>query len=259
MIAVAYAVAYAVTLAGISHAQAPGSEPSPTEVPLVTANATRPPSAADAPPTAPLSWAGIELSQAEFAPTGEVQLPGPATVWQTVALPDSWRQMKRDRSRLGWYRLRFDLANAPEAPQAIYISRITNNIALYVNGVLLGVSGDLAAREMSWNVAQLFVVPPQMLNVGRNEILIRLHPDQMARAGLARVHIGEEADVRTPYNRRIMFQSTAPKIHCRSPRPDGIAVDCTMGEQAAGNGIWIFCTTLPRHHRAPLAHFFTRH
>ncbi len=212
MIAVAYAVAYAVTLAGISHAQAPGSEPSPTEVPLVTVNATRPPSAADAPPTAPLSWAGIELSQAEFAPTGEVQLPGPATVWQTVALPDSWRQMKRDRSRLGWYRLRFDLANAPEAPQAIYISRITNNIALYVNGVLLGVSGDLAAREMSWNVAQLFVVPPQMLNVGRNEILIRLHPDQMARAGLARVHIGEEADVRTLYNRRIMFQSTAPKF-----------------------------------------------
>ena len=155
---------------------------------------------------------GIELAQAEFALTGEIRPPGADTAWQNVTLPDSWRKLPRDRSRLGWYRLRFELASAPENPQAIYIPRITNNIALYINGVLLGVSGNLKSREMSWNLAQLFVVPPRMLNAGRNEILIRLHPDGMARAGLARVHIGEEAEVRALYDRRLLFQSTAPKF-----------------------------------------------
>lgn len=118
----------------------------------------------------------------------------------------------RDRGRLGWYRLYFDLASAPATQQAIYIPRITNNIALHVNGVLLGVSGNLEKRELSWNLAQMFVVPPRMLKAGRNEILIRLHPDRMSRAGLSRVHIGEELQMRELFERRILFQSTAPKF-----------------------------------------------
>ena len=154
----------------------------------------------------------LELDQAEFALTGEMQPPAADAVWQNVTLPDSWRKVPRDLYKLGWYRLHFELASAPENPQAIYIPRITNNIALHVNGVLLGVSGNLASREMSWNLAQLFVVPPRMLNAGRNEILIRLHPDGMARAGLSRVHIGEEAVMRALYDQRILFQSTAPKF-----------------------------------------------
>ena len=138
--------------------------------------------------------------------------PGKDTVWENVALPDSWGKMMRDRSRLGWYRLYFDLASAPATQQAIYIPRITNNIALHVNGVLLGVSGNLEKRELSWNLAQMFVVPPRMLKAGRNEILIRLHPDRMSRAGLSRVHIGEELQMRELFERRILFQSTAPKF-----------------------------------------------
>ena len=155
---------------------------------------------------------GIELSEAQFASTGEPRKPGADTVWEAVALPDSWRKMSRDRSRLGWYRLHFDLASAPETPQAIYIPRITNNIALHVNDILLGVSGNLQTRELSWNLAQLFVVPPRMLKAGRNEILIRLHPDGMLRAGLSRIHIGDETQMRELFDSRIVLQSTAPKF-----------------------------------------------
>ena len=154
----------------------------------------------------------MELAEAQFVSTGEMGQPGKNTVWENVALPDSWRKMKRDRSRLGWYRLYFDLASVPVTPQAIYIPRITNNIALHVNGVLLGVSGSLDERELSWNLAQMFLVPPRMLKAGRNEILIRLHPDRMSRAGLSRVHIGEELQIRQLFEHRIFFQSTAPKF-----------------------------------------------
>ena len=154
----------------------------------------------------------IELTQADFALTGETRMPDRNTKWETVALPDSWRKQSRVSNRLGWYRLHFELALVPEVPQAIYIPRITNNIALYVNDVLLGVSGNLERRELSWNIAQLIVVPPDMLRAGRNEILIRLHPDGLARAGLSRVHIGDEPRVRGLYDNRYFYQTTAPKF-----------------------------------------------
>ena len=154
----------------------------------------------------------IELTEAEFVQTGETLPPGPAAVWQVVKLADSFRKIPRARNQLGWYRLNFDLTVAPERPQAIYIPRITNNIALHMNGVLLGFSGNLERREMSWNTAQLFVVPPRMLKAGRNEMLIRLHPDGMRRAGLSRVYIGEDAELRQRFEHRLMLQSTAPKF-----------------------------------------------
>ena len=127
-------------------------------------------------------------------------------------MPDSWRKQSRVRDRPGWYRLHFELAQVPVTPQAIYIPRITNNIALYVNDVLLGVSGNMEKRELSWNVAQLFVVPPGMLKTGRNEILIRLHPDGLVRAGLSRIYVGDEMHTRHLYDNRFFYQSTAPKF-----------------------------------------------
>ena len=154
----------------------------------------------------------VELTEAEFALTGEISRPDINTKWQPVALPDSWRKRSRVPNQPGWYRLQFELAQAPETPQAVYIPRITNNIAIYVNNVFLGVSGNLERRELSWNVAQLFMVPPGMLGAGRNEILIRLHPDGLARAGLSRVHLGDEVRIRELYNNRFFYQSDAPKF-----------------------------------------------
>jgi hypothetical protein len=52
---------------------------------------------------------------------------------------------------------------------------------VHVNHVLIGVSGQIEARELSWNTAQLFFVPPTLLRTGTNEIELRLHPDRMAR------------------------------------------------------------------------------
>ena len=199
-----------------SHGQAPATGQSTTPASSASAStsgsATARVTQTESASTNPVSIGHLDLAEAEFAHTGELQQPAADTLWQKVSLPDSWRKMSRDRSRIGWYRLHFDLARAPEAPQAVYITRVTNNIALHVNGVLLGVSGDIDKREMSWNVAQLFVVPPQLLKVGHNEILVRLHPDRMGRPGLARLHIGTETEMRELFDQRILLQSTAPKF-----------------------------------------------
>ncbi len=157
-------------------------------------------------------YATLEITQAEFVQTGEKHHPGPDTVWQKIELPDSWRQQKRELDKIGWYRIRLPLVQAPRSPQVLYIPRITNNVAVHVNGVLLGVSGRLDTAELSWNLAQFFIIPPQLLKDGENEILIRLHPDGLLRAGLSRVYIGPEQELREPYQKRYFLQTTAPKF-----------------------------------------------
>lgn len=163
-------------------------------------------------PTAELVPQAIEFEEAEFVQSGDRHHPGADAAWQRVPLPDSWRKQQRDRRKLGWYRIRFNLPTAPRSPQAIYIPRITNNIAIHMNGVLLGVSGRLDTKELSWNTAQMFFVPPSLLKDGNNEILLRLHPDGMARAGLSHVHFGDEPVMRERYERRMLVQSIAPKF-----------------------------------------------
>ncbi len=169
----------------------------------------------ETPAETPSETAAIEISEAQFIQTGELTPPAADAIWTPVTLPDSWRTQQRDRRKIGWYRLRFalpDPANAARSPQAIYIPRITNNVAVHVNGVLMGVSGRIDAHELSWNTAQLFVVPPSMLRNGVNEILFRLHPDGMVRAGLSRVYVGDEADLREKFEQRFFIQSIAPKF-----------------------------------------------
>jgi len=171
--------------------------------------------AAEDPPAVPEKAAALPVVQfttADFAQTGERHHPGPDVQWQQVQLPDSWRKQSRDRDRIGWYRLRFVLPKAPRSPRAIYIPRVTNNVAVHMNGVLLGVSGRIDARELSWNTAQLFFVPPSLLRDGDNEILLRLHPDGMARAGVSQVQFGDQPQLRERFDQRLFIQSSAPKF-----------------------------------------------
>ncbi len=161
---------------------------------------------------APAAAVPAEFTRAEFVHSGELALPAATAGWEPVQLPDSWRKQNRARNKIGWYRVRFTLAALPASPQAIYIPRITNNVAVHVNGVLIGVSGQIEARELSWNTAQLFFVPPALLRTGPNELALRLHPDRMARAGISTLHFGDEPVMRQRFERRLFIQSTAPKF-----------------------------------------------
>ncbi len=158
----------------------------------------------------------IEFSRAEFVhiPSHELAASPPAsTVWQDVELPDSWRRAQRPRTNHGWYRLYFDADTAHTAPRAVYIPRITNNVELFLNGSSFGVSGRLGDDpESAWNFAQFFPLPTGMLKTGKNELLIRLHPDGKARAGLSRVHVGDALLLRERYASRHFIQTLAPQF-----------------------------------------------
>lgn len=175
------------------------------------------PAARDAPrvAAAPVLHSGsgaIEISTAGFAHTGALTIPSASTAWTPVTLPDAWGKQGRDRSKVGWYRLQIKLEKVPTTAQTLYIPRVTNNVAAFVNGGLIGVSGRIEARELSWNTAQLFFVPQSQLKEGLNDILLCLHPDDMQRAGLSFVHFGDDATLRPRYDDRLFVQTTAPKF-----------------------------------------------
>ncbi len=158
----------------------------------------------------------MQITQAEFLQVPDLTPQSlPTTSWQMVNLPDSWAKQGRSRDVIGWYRLTVnvdaDIATS-QVPMSLYVPRAANNIAIYLNGVLLGVSGDIERMETSWNIAQYFVVPLGLLHAGRNEILVRLHPIGFGRAGLSAVYIGDDTPIRHLWERRYFMQNTMPKF-----------------------------------------------
>lgn len=158
----------------------------------------------------------IHVTDAYFLQVPDLTPPSAtAPGWARVDLPDSWSKQSRSRKTIGWYRLPVTLAADFEAapfPVSIYIPRATNNIALFIDGKLLGVSGDIANKEVSWNTAQYFVLPTGLLRSGENEIYLRLHPDGFGRAGLSSVYVGSTVPVRGMWETRYFVQNTLPKF-----------------------------------------------
>ncbi len=156
--------------------------------------------------------------QAEFLQSTSLSIPSAASEWQVVDLPDSWRKQKRDLKKYGWYRLTFTHNggnhDGHEATQrAIYISRVTNNVELYLNGASFAISGRLGPKpQESWNLAQYHLVPSSLIREGVNTLHIRLHPDKYTRAGVATVFVGDAESLESIYDTRYFIQTTAPQL-----------------------------------------------
>jgi signal transduction histidine kinase len=160
----------------------------------------------------------IIFDTADFLQSSSLAPPPQDANWSPVALPDSWRQQKRNWKQYGWYRLSFEHRGSNHDgivahQRAIYISRITNNIEVFLNGSSFAVSGRLGPRpQESWNLAQYHLVPASLIREGRNELLIRLHPDFYARAGIAQVYFGEANAIKPHYDIRYFIQTTTPQL-----------------------------------------------
>jgi signal transduction histidine kinase len=160
----------------------------------------------------------IVYDQAEFLQSASLNVPDAASEWIVVDLPDSWRKQKRDWAKYGWYRLTFTHHGAKHdghaaSQRAVYISRVTNNIELYLNGSSFALSGRLGPKpQESWNLAQYHLVPSSLIREGENTLLIRLHPDKYARAGVANVLLGDADALKSIYDTRYFIQTTAPQL-----------------------------------------------
>jgi hypothetical protein len=136
------------------------------------------------------------FTQAEFVVSGDERPPGEAAGWQTLTLPHRWSETGRGSGGLLWYRIRFDLAQAPRAAQAINIAHWRSQwVDLYVNGVLIGSSRDVVSGGVGLGTPLYLTIPPTMLRAGPNELHARMRIADPIQ-GLGRVDFGDARPVR---------------------------------------------------------------
>lgn len=117
----------------------------------------------------------VELSAAQFLPVDQALPPAAADPrWQPLVLPDLWS--RRGYSAYGgWYRFSFTTEGQPAGLLGLYLMRVHQNVAVYLNGEFLGDGGRMEEPlARNWNTPLYFRVPASLLRPGPNELLIHL-------------------------------------------------------------------------------------
>lgn len=139
------------------------------------------------------------------APEGVIRLeqgwrltePGrirPATTdprWEPIALPDNWSRSRPGAGGRLWYRFAFRLKQRPSEVWGIYIPRVSQNAAFYLNGTPLGDGGRMVEPyAVNWHRPQLVSVPPAVLHSGENHLWVEVVGYANSGAGLSRLEVG---------------------------------------------------------------------
>lgn len=149
------------------------------------------------------------LEQADFVLDDGAEPPPDSAGWQAQTLPDQWRLDHPDATGNGWYRFHFRLADHGEPLQAVYLSRLVMNAAVWVNGRPIGDGGrfdEPVARN--WNRPLIFLIPPGLLNRETNTLHIRLRNHAYTQAALYPPTVGPESLLRAEYEQAYFWRIT---------------------------------------------------
>jgi len=177
---------------------------------------------------APLLWLAVTLAACAHAPASDVLTVDRAALllasgatppdaaapgWQPVALPDRWTIARRRVGTEGWYRVTVHLDPTPAALWAVYLPRLGQNVALYVNGHFVGDGGRFdEPLARNWNRPLLFAFPSGLLVSGDNTLLLRLKTERRSPVALAPFSVGPAAALRPLYERQYLLQVTLTQV-----------------------------------------------
>jgi signal transduction histidine kinase len=152
----------------------------------------------------------IAVRTARVYPAASPTPPDPADAnWRTVALPDLWRLWRRRLTREAWYETTIDLPAPPRELWAVYLPRAIMNVAVYVNGELVGSGGPFGEPlTRIWNHPQLFTVPSGLWRAGVNRVDVRLVFNTSAPGMLTPFWIGPDRLLRPAHEWRWFGQVT---------------------------------------------------
>ena len=135
-----------------------------------------------------------EVAQAQM-PSGE--LTGHEH-WQTIEkLPDRWKDRWDNYSGTAWYRLKWQYTcqDAGSDPLSLMVSYINMAGQVYLNGQLFWQDDSLQEPlSRSWNMPRQWVIPPNSLKQGQNEVLIRVVGVNALNPGLGEVSLNRYHD-----------------------------------------------------------------
>lgn len=132
--------------------------------------------------------------------------------WRRVALPDAWNDRRRLTATQGWYRFEFDLAESPSQLQAVFLPRASLGCQIFVNGVMVGESGDFApsfSRNVWFSVYA--GIPNRLLHAGVNRLDVRLGVTYGSPGALAPVWVGPDRELRSSFRMAEFLGRTATR------------------------------------------------
>lgn len=151
--------------------------------------------------------AGITtFSTAEFT-------TGSSAKWEPVELTHDWLKNDLIISE-GWYRLRFELDMLPVTLTALYIPKLSQNLAVYLNGVEVGNGGSFETSiARNWPRPLMFELAPEFFVRGRNEITLWLVSEPIGRGMLGDIYLGDREILDQAYAMRNSLKVTMPTAY----------------------------------------------
>ncbi len=139
--------------------------------------------------------------------------PADASPGEAIALPDPWIVTHPDATGYAWYAFDWTLPSRPDAVYAVYLPGVNAHAQVFVNGTLVGATGDLDGRPpRSWERGQAFALPYALPREGANRVAIRVNVPETWLGGLEPLVVGPAVEVRRLVFRDLFLHSIGPAL-----------------------------------------------
>ena len=156
-----------------------------------------------APPVQTLASARFALSEGNEPPADG----------EPVTMPDDWQRTHPSLQGYGWYLFDWTRPPEPSANCAVYVTGTLSPVEVYVNGRLIGATGNLAGTPInSWQGSPLFAIPARYLLPGANRIAVRVHGGDARAPRLGPIMAGPEPALRGRAVRDLFLHTLAPIV-----------------------------------------------
>jgi signal transduction histidine kinase len=111
-----------------------------------------------------------------------------------------------------WFRAALNIDRTTVESQAVYFPNVIQNVAVYLDGNIVGASAELdRPTTLNWNMPQLFVLPARALSPGNHDLHIRIYTGIGGTGRLAPFAVGPLPQLTLLYQRRAWAQFYGPQ------------------------------------------------
>jgi signal transduction histidine kinase len=154
----------------------------------------------------------IRFREADYLFAREGWTPPSGLPWQRVSLPDRWKDNWSGVTGTVWYRITFDAIQPESEPWMVYLPRLRDGGALFINGQLLASVREPSGGDyVRWMRPHAFLIAPREIRTGRNEMHVRINVSSDDKT-MSTIYVGPESAVRPLYETRHLWTYTAAQI-----------------------------------------------
>ncbi len=210
-------------------------------------------------PSLPVSWSclatllllmlglGSALRASAAAPDKEVQIltSGVALAGndarfpadkpaQPVKLPDDWWESRPREDGPVWYRFKFDAPASSDPLLAVYIERVCSNAEVYLNGAIIGRSGQMGEPTgRNCYYPQLMPLPAALVRDAGNVLDVKVQGYALQKVsarqrsgGLSQIRIGPQSLLAEEHAGRVFWNITVMEVITIATSMLGVLILC---------------------------------